>query len=364
MLKKCNRETKFVAYLLDPLLTGKIDPWSYTSSLDESCLVETLSRNKVAIKFESKLEMNDILKERFFSAFPRVKVFYQDMNTKIEKDLFEFSRIKSKFSKDDIEFMLIKSDGSFPYESDNLDVLIKPDRLGKVAQLLRKAGYSELAQVREPHKFLFRKMHAFDVLPLHIHTRVEWEGTQFIDSRDLWGRSRISGGDNGFSVPSPEDCILITAAHLFFENHEIKLDDLFKIDSIIRNYSTNWDYMFDHAQRLHWNDAFRLTMLQLNQVYNQLYGRSMLQKSVRSKMEELKHDWSNLFRKIMNPFSSGATPLKIPYTVAGIFFLRKVLSDSSLPLAERVEHVGLVACDVVKRKTTSSEKRALSMINA
>jgi hypothetical protein len=349
--------------LLDPFPTGKIDLGSYISSLDESCLIETLSRNKVAIRFERKLEMDDVLKERLFCDFPRVKVFYRDMNTKIEKDLFEFSRIKSKFSKDDIEFMLIKSDGSFPYESDNLDVLIKPDRLGEVAQLLRKAGYSELAQVREPHKFLFRKMHAFDVLPLHIHTRVEWEGTQFIDSRDLWGRSRISGGDNGFSVPSPEDCILITAAHLFFENHEIKLADLVKIDSIIRNYSIDWDYILDHAQRLHWNDAFRLTMLLLNLVHNHLYGQSMLQQGIPSKMEEVNHDYIDFFQKIMNPFSSGATPLKIPYTVVSLFFLRRVICESSLPLVERFKHVGWIASDVAKRRTFSSGKRGLSIID-
>jgi hypothetical protein len=362
-LKKCNKEIRFVACLLDPFPTGRIDIWSYMSSLDESCLIEALSRNKVAVRFERKLEMYDVLKQKNCD-FLRLKVFYQNLNTKIEKDSFEFSRIKDKLSKNGVEFMLIKSDGSFPYESDNIDVLIKPDRLREVVRLLKNAGYSEIVGAREPHKFLFRKMHTLDELPLHIHTRVEWEGTQFIDSRDLWERSKFSNGDDGFSVPSPEDCILITAAHLFFENHEIKLDDLLKIDSKIRDYSVNWDYVFDHAQRLHWNDAFHLTMLKLNQVYNQLYGRSMLQKSTLSKMEEFDLEWSNLFQKVINPFSSGATPLKIPYTVAGLFFLYKVLGDSSLPLAERFERVGLVACDVFKRKTMSSEKRVLATIDA
>lgn len=350
-MKKCIRETKFVAYLLDPLLTGKIDPWSYLSGIDESCLVETLNRNKVVIEFERKLEADDVLKERFFSAFPRLKAFYQGVNTKVEKDSFEFNRIKSKFSEDNVEFMLIKSDGSFPYESDNLDVLIKPKMLSQVVKLLKKAGYVELAQVREPHKFLFRKMHALDELPLHIHTRVEWEGTQFIDSRDLWIRSEISGGDDGFLVPSPEDCILITAAHLFFENHEIKLADLLKIDSRIRNYSIDWDYISDHAQRLQWNDAFSLTMLLLNLVHNDLFGRSMLQHRVLSKLEEVNNGYIGLFRKIMKPFSYGATPLNIPYTVAVLFFLRRVIFESSVPLAKRFKNVGWIASDVAKRKT-------------
>jgi hypothetical protein len=354
----------FVARTLNLPTINRTHPLSDFDSLNERRLVETLQRNKVAIDFEKNLETLCGSRDKFLNEFPVIKLFYQGLHAKIENDSSAFNKLRNEFSKEGIEFILTKSADSFPYESDNLDILIKPNELAKVAQTLRNTGYVELPQVREKHKFLFRKAGAYDELPLHIHTRVEWEGTQFMDSRDLWGRSKISDGDDGFSVPSPEDCILITAAHLFFENHEIKLDDLFKINSRIRNCSINWEYVFDHARRFHWNDTFRLTMLQLNQVYNQLYGRSMLPKSVLSKMEELKHDWSNLFRKIINPFSSGATPLKIPYTVVGLFFLRKVLSDSSSPLAERVEHVGLVACDVVKRKTTSSEKRALSMIDA
>jgi hypothetical protein len=358
-----NREIRFIAHVLDPFFSRKIDTLSYLDSLNECNLIETLRKNNVAIKFERNIETIGVPREKFFYKFPRMKDFYQDLNAKIEKDLCEFDRIKDKFSREGIEFMLIKSEGSFPYESDNLDILIKPDKLGEVVQLLKKEGYSELPQVREPHKFLFRKTYAPYELALHIHTRVEWEGTQFIDSRDLWDRRRLCTRDNGFLVPSPEDCILIITAHLFFENHEIKLDDLFKIDSIIRNYSINWKYVHDHAQKLHWNDAYRLTILLLNLVHNHLYGQSMLQQGVLSKMEEVNHDYIDFFQKIMNPFSSGATPLKIPYTVAGFFFLRKVLSDSSLPLVERFKHVGLVAYDVAKRRTFSSGKRGLSIID-
>jgi len=354
-----NRELRFVACVLDPFPAEKIDVSSYFDILNECNLIETLRKNNVAIKFERNLESIGVLREKFFHKFPRMKDFYHGLHAKIEKDLCEFHRVKDKFSREGIELMLIKSEGSFPYESDNLDILIKPDKLGEVVQLLKKEGYSELPQVREPHKFLFRKTHAPYELALHIHTRVEWEGTQFIDSRDLWDRRRLCNRDNGFLVPSPEDCILIITAHLFFENHEIKLDDLFKIDSIIRNYSINWKYVHDHAQRLHWNDAFRLTILLLNLVHNHLYGQSMLQQGVLSKMEEVNHDYIDFFQKIMNPFSSGATPLKIPYTIAGFFFLRKVLSDSSLPLVERFKHVGLVAYDVAKRRTFSSGKRGL-----
>lgn len=345
-----NREITFVAYVLDPFPAGKIDPLSYLDGLNECNLIETLKKNNVAIRFERNLKTIGVSREKFFYEFSRMKDFYQNMHTKIEKDLCQFDRIRDKFSGEGIEFMLIKSDGTFPYESDNLDILIKPDKLGKVVQLLKKSGYSELPQVRETHKFLFRKMHAFSELPLHIHTRVEWEGIQFVDSRNLWDRHRIAKEHNGFLVPSPEDCILITTAHLFFENHEIKLDDLFRIDSCIRNYSINWHYIFDHAQKLYWNDALNLTMLLLNLVYNDLYGRSMLQHSILSQMEELDNGHGKLFLKILKLFSGRSTPLRIPYAIAGFFFLRRVLRDLSLTLAERLKNTGLIVVDVTQRK--------------
>jgi len=349
-----NTEIRFVAYVLDLFPTGKIDPLSCLDNLNEYNFIETLKKNHVAIKFERNLETVGIPKEKFFYKFPSMKGFYQDMHTKIKKDVREFGRIKGEFSREGIKFLLIKSDGSFPHESDNLDILIKPDKLGKVVQLLKKEGYSELPQVREPHKFLFRKMYAPYEFPLHIHTRVEWEGTQFVDSQNLWSRHRIIDGNNGFLVPSPEDCILITTAHLFFENHEIKLDDLFKIDSCIRNWSVNWDYILDHAQRLHWNDAFHLTMLLLNLVYKDLSGRSLLPNSPLSKMEGLERGCGKPLLKIMKPSSVGPTPLRIPYALVGFFFVHRVLRDISLTLDERVQHLGFIASEVTKRKIRSA----------
>jgi hypothetical protein len=156
-------------------------------------------------------------------------------------------------------------------------------------------------------------------------------------------------------VPSPEDCILITAAHLFFEDHEIKLADLLKINSRIRDFGIDWDYVFEHARRLNWNDAFCLTVLQVNQLCRSLYGRTMLEESILSKMEEVQHGWGGLFRKVMVPFNSASTLLNIPYPVAGFFFLRKVIDDSDSNIAERIKHLGLISYDVIKRNTINRD---------
>lgn len=327
------------------------DRRSLLNNLDESCLAETISRNKVAVELGKRIEMDGVFKERFLAAFPRVKVLYQELNTKIARDSTAFSQMKDRFSEENIDFILIKSDGSFPYETDNIDVLIKPERLHEVAQLLENVGYSEVVQVREPHKFLFRKTRAHEELPLHIHTRVEWEGTQFINSYELWTRQKISEDCGGFLAPSPEDCILITAAHLFFENHEIKLADLLKIDSRIRNYDLDWNYMFNHVRKLHWDDAFLLTMLLANLVYKNLYGRNMLQQQVPARIEEVNNHWNHLFLKTIKPSSSEVIPLKIPYSIAVLFFLRRIIGDSSLSVTERLQRTAWIAYDVTKRRT-------------
>ena len=353
-MKECKKETAELAYFLDPSLSRKTDLGSDASCINESCLIETLNRNKLVLKFSQKLENDNALKERIFGKFPRVAAILQQMNRKIAIDSLEFSKIKGIF-RDKIEFMLIKSDGSFPYESDNIDVLIKPERLKDVVELLRNAGYSELPRVREPHKFLFRQKYAYDVLPLHIHTRVEWEGTQFIDSDNLWRRSRVPNEDEGFLVPSPEDCILITVAHLFFENHEVKLYDLLKIYSKLRDFEVNWDYIIEHSRRQHWDDAFLLTMLQLDQICFNLYNRNLILQSTLSKLEKANYSYNKLIKKFFNFLSLEAPPIRIPYSVSGLFFLRRIFHDSSTSLVEKINHIEWVASEVVKLRVKGKD---------
>jgi hypothetical protein len=186
--------------------------------------------------------------------------------------------------------------------------------------------------------------------------RVEWEGTQFIDSSLLWNRSKVSGNDGGFSIPSSEDCILITSAHLFFENHQVKLADLFKITSKLKNHNINWDYMFDHAKGLHWNDAFYLTILLVDLVHKELCGRSMLPGETFRKMERTNSLNFQLFHKTLKPFKSGCIPLKIPYAVSTLFFLQRVLREANLSLARRLKELDRITSNVLRERIIRPKK--------
>ena len=350
-MKKCLSNVKVIAGFLNPLVDNGTDVEDQIKAIDELWLLETLRRNKIGLKFRQRIEVDHGLKERVFSAFPRVKAFLNDLYAKQVKDSFAFNQISDFFFKNGIEFLLIKSDGSFPFESDNIDVLIKPKMLRAVSKLLEQTGYVELADTREPHKFLFRKSHENEILPLHIHTRVEWEGTQFIDSRNLWSRRRVSNGGVEFDVPSPEDCVLITLAHLLFENHEMRLVDLLKLSYMMGSYDLDWDYMLNHSRRLYWDGAFHLTMVLANRMYNDLYGAKLLQKNVIIKIQEAANiGFVNLFEKLVRPSRSACLPLKIPYSIAVLYFRRRVLSDSTLSVAQRLIHTMWVASDVLRRK--------------
>lgn len=244
--------------------------------------------------------------------------------------------------------MLIKSDGSFPYESDNIDVLVKPEHLDTVVHLLENAGYNEFPEVRELNKYLFRQRSAFDVLPLHIHTRVEWEGTQFIDSNYLWQRSRVINNEKRFAAPSPEDCILITLAHLFFENHEVKLYDLLKIYYQLTNYEIDWTYMIQHSKKQAWNDAFVLTMLLLNRLNYVLYNHHLLHSNILAKLEGTNYRHNKLVKRLLNSANFKTPPVKIPYFISGLFFLNKVFHEPGKSLVKKANHTVWVASEVTK----------------
>lgn len=318
--------------------------------LNERRLIETLQRNHVAIDFEKNLETLFGSSDKFLSELPVIKLFCQGLHSKIENDSCAFDKVKNEFSRQGIDFILIKSADSYPYESDNLDVLIKPYDLTKVVQMLKRIGYAELPQIREKHKFLFRKVGAFDELPVHIHTRVEWEGTKFIDTRDLWSRRTTVTENGGFYAPSPEDCILVTIAHLFFENHEIALHDLLKLDVCIKSHNIEWDYVFNHAHRLGWINALNLALLLANKSYALLFSRDLLPKDVLSRIVESIRPCDKLILKTAKSTRSGLAVLTIPYAVSAFYFVRKVMGDSDLALSERLNNIDFVVADIMKRK--------------
>ena len=94
----------------------------------------------------------------------------------------------------------------------------------------------------------------------------------------------------------------------------------------------------------------------MNRVYKDLCGRDLLQQSVLSKIEGPGHAYFDLFQKTTKPFNSGCIPLRIPYSVATLFFLRRVIHESNLPLKKRYQHMNWVASNVLREKIARFER--------
>ncbi len=168
---------------------------------------------------------------------------------------------------------------TFPYVSNNLDVLVPQARQDEARTIVRGMDFVELRHIEEPNKFLFRRFHlgesAFD---LHIHGRLEWH-TEFVDSRAVWQRAvppaDFPGGSNEAPlalVPAPEDALLIALAHAAYENKAYKLIELAKFIYAGRVLGVDWDRVAYGAQRRGWLEGLWAILASLDHWEQQLYG--------------------------------------------------------------------------------------------
>jgi len=144
----------------------------------------------------------------------------------------EFVNVADAFAVEGIRAALIKSVGlapSFPYRSDNVDTLVPLEQGEAAAKVLSRLGYVELRNIEEPRKFLFKRFSGARVASaIHLHEQVGW-GTGFLNEGWLWERASRAFDDRLVVHPGPEDGMLITLAHAFYEDKEVKAWDLVKV---------------------------------------------------------------------------------------------------------------------------------------
>ena len=176
----------------------------------------------------------------------------------------EYVIVRDAWSDEGIDCMLIKSGGlepSFPYLSDNIDILVRPENEEKARKILIKLGYIELRNIEEPQKFLFRKFKGGkSVSAIHLHTQVGWL-VGFMDEKALWQRCRRAPDDDKVLIPSPEDTILITTAHSFYENKRFRLADVARIRECWKHNEINIAYMEKVANKRGWLEGLYFGLL-------------------------------------------------------------------------------------------------------
>ena len=157
----------------------------------------------------------------------------------------EYALVRAAWQERGIAGLMIKSAGnapSFPYTSDNIDILVQPRHGAAARDLLRRLGYVEVRNVEEPAKFLFRKFHdGRCVSAIHVHEQVAWF-VGFLDEAALWARMRPAADDPLVNVPSPEDAVLINLAHACYENKRLRFNDVARIRHALRSTGGRLDW--------------------------------------------------------------------------------------------------------------------------
>ncbi len=253
----------------------------------------------------------------------------------------EYVAVRDRWDRAGIPCLLIKSGGSapsFPYTSDNLDVLVKEEHEEAARAILRELGYVELKNIEEPKKFLFRKFTGGEcVSAIHLHTQVGWE-VGFMDEDSLWKRSPVSPDDEAVTVPSPEDVILITVAHSFYENKQFRLADIVKIRECWRMGTIDWEYLERVADQRGWLDGLCFCLLVCAHLEKTLWGKTSVPWQVHN-------DWRASLKRLPLTYSyyrriTSRSPVSLPFKVSFIFskllYYNKILHDRCHSLGARL----------------------------
>jgi len=307
----------------------------------ETCSVQAvlsiLQRNKVPLLGLQETEANQtILNEPFFQSARQLEA------AQLDGQRSEYRLVREALASQGIVGVFIKSVGlspTFPYKSDNLDVLYHPQEVEQIRATLLGMDYVELRNVEEPHKYLFRKFHAGrSVSAIHVHAHVGWM-VSFLDEEALWKRCGPAPDDPLALIPAPEDALLTTLAHLFYEDKRVTLQDLAKLEQCLRR-GIRWDEVHRIAAWRGWEDGLQAVLLLCANQERALYGSSLFPEEVLQRAARECPHWA--YAQVERLSASEALrqgargmPLSIPFVFSKAFFYRKLLRDPSRKFMQR-----------------------------
>jgi thymidylate kinase len=313
-------------------------------SFDFNLLYSTLKENKVLFRTLAQITSSSSclsLKRSILKRFVDEKEIFQKSHEFLRFLKGRILQVVEVLEDNNIESIFLKSFNSLPVDSDNFDILVEDAALSTACESLKSLGYVEVAWVKEPYKRLFRKVrNAEDCLAIHLHTRMAWDGIEFVDHSDLWGmrqEKKIDGVTVGF--PSHEHHMLITSAHAFFENHCFKLGDLiYTIEDSRLQKKTDWNYLEQWVSTCKWSVPFYVLLQFQDHLHESLFTKKMFEnKDFRAIGEKKTAEQNKIVQRLVAEFSEKrALPIPIPVLTVSRYYVKKILSDPKLPLTRRV----------------------------
>jgi len=349
-LSPFSTEELVAAYLADPLRKPRQElSWSVC---DVETVLKILRKNKVPLlSLGQRVDGQELLQSPPFQAAIQAEA---EVLAGLRA---EYRKVKEALDAEGIAGTMIKSVGlapSFPYKSDNLDVLYKPGNVETIRSVLCNLGYFELRNVEEPHKYLFRKFHAgVSISAIHVHAHVGWM-VSFLDEQALWQRCAVSPDDPLVIVPAAEDALLTTLAHYFYEDKRIVLLDVLKFAHCLRR-GVNWDEVYRIATWRGWRDGLNVSLLLTSYQERALYGETLAPMAVLEQAWRELPTWTRnrlerwLGQGALTPASFSAErseqvsraalqqlPLRISFVFSKIFFYAKLVRDPTRSIGRRL----------------------------
>jgi len=251
----------------------------------------------------------------------------------------EYVEVASIWSRAGIPCICFKSAGiapSFPYTSDNVDLLVHPHHIDEARRVLLGLHYIELRNAEEPDKWLFRRFRAGEsVSAIHLHARVGWD-EGFMLEPDLWKHTRQSADDPMTWVPGPEDAVLINLAHGLIENKNLSLHDLLKVRYILRGGPINWDSIDRVARERGWLLCLHLGLALVAHLEERLFDEPSIPPSERARFEHTVQScrWLAAYWRELTA-REPEMPFAISFWTSKRLFFTKVWCDRHLTLAAK-----------------------------
>lgn len=302
--------------------------------IDIGGLILYLKRNLVPVAILPESPIYQLLRKK-----PRFAAYIREEQSRYDSALGEFLEIQSAWRNSNINPVLIKSPGFFPYTSDNLDVLVSDGTERVAISIIKKLGYAELPHVREPYKRLFRKIHGEPFgFPVHLHTRIAWVNT-FLTGEEIVHGCQYIEGSSKFAYPSDNHGLLITMAHWFYEDKELKLRDLYHLAEILKGH-IDWENIWVQTANQGWGSEFKLGLLIVRLVNDQLEIGSIkdgLPNLTESQLPYL------LYLYLKNQKQRPVTlPLRQSKPVCKILQIRKNIRNRTQPWTVRIKELFLI----------------------
>ena len=158
--------------------------------------------------------------------------------------------ISEQFTKEGLQYNFFKCEHLFQGVNKNLDLLFLTEvDYQKASSLLEKEGYLlYMDESVEKYKKMYVKVEKKQLTAVHLHREVAWHGIITLDKHKIFARAQGN-------FPTPEDALLIHAAHALFEN--FKVSPLQKeLLQKYRSEAQDHRYIFQHLSPFGWKKAF------------------------------------------------------------------------------------------------------------